>query len=57
MGALKALDPDGLNGLFYNNQWETMKQQVCIATRSFFEEGIFPTKVNVVALVPKVPLP
>lgn len=59
MGALKAPGLDGLNGLFYQNHWETIKVEVCAAIQCFFSEGSLPPKINaaVVALVPKVQLP
>lgn len=56
MGALKAPGPDGLNGLFYQNHWDTIKHDICSVVSVFFEDGSLPAQVNetIVALVPKV---
>lgn len=59
LGALKAPGPDGLNGLFYQKNWTSVKEDVCRAVWAFFDGGNIPTELNevVVALVPKVLLP
>lgn len=59
LGALKAPGPDGLNGLFYQKNWECVKEDICKAVKDFFDGGEFPMTLNetMVALVPKVPLP
>lgn len=59
LGATKAPRPDGLNGLFYQNHWEIVKDDVCVAVKDFFRGGDFPEEINetVVTLAPKVALP
>lgn len=59
LGALKAPGPDGLNGMFYQSHWETIKTEICEVVRKFFTEGSLPKNVNetVMALIPKIPLP
>lgn len=59
LGALKAPGPDGFNGLFYQNHWGTVKDDVCNAVKSFFSECLLPPKINetVVSLIPKIPMP
>lgn len=59
LGALKAPGPDGLNGLFFQKNWETIKGEVKRAVMDFFEKGDLPEEINetVVALIPKVPMP
>lgn len=59
LGATKALGLDGLNGLFYQNHWEIVKEEVCRAVKGFFQGENFPTEINEteVALAPKVALP
>nr|XP_025679206.1 uncharacterized protein LOC112779177 [Arachis hypogaea] len=42
MSSLKAPGPDGLNGLFYQSHWNTIKKEVCAVVKSFFKEGIMP---------------
>lgn len=46
LGATKALGPDGLNGLFYQNHWEIVKEEVCKAVKGFFQGENFPTEIN-----------
>lgn len=59
MGALKAPGPDGLNGLFFQKNWDTIKNDVIQAVQEFFVTGVIPLEVNetVVTLTPKIPLP
>lgn len=59
MGALKAPGPDGINGLFFHKNWETIKQDVVQAVQQFFATGIILLEVNekVVTLTPKIPFP
>lgn len=57
MGSLKALGPDGLNGLFYQKNWNLVNDQVYNAVRNFFINGCLPSEVTVLVLTPKVPNP
>lgn len=59
LGALRAPGPDGFNGLFYQKNWDCVKNDICLAVRGFFEGGMIPDELNetTVTLIPKVPLP
>lgn len=59
MGALRAPGPDGFNGLFYRENWDSIKGEICSAVKSFFCGGDFPRELNetTVTLNPKIPLP
>lgn len=59
LGALKALGPDGLNGMFYQKHWDVVKDDVCGAVLNFFNQGILPPEINetIVTLIPKIPHP
>lgn len=39
MDALKALGPDSYSGLFFQRYWETIKEDVCMAVKGFFQGG------------------
>lgn len=56
---MKAPGPDGLNGLFYQKNWDSIKGDICRAVWDDFNGGNIPESLNetLVALVPKVPLP
>lgn len=56
---MKALGPDGLNGMFYQKHWDVVKGDVCLAVINFFQHGVLPLEVNetVVTLIPKIPIP
>lgn len=58
LGALKAPGPDGLNGLFFQKNWETVKTDVIKVVLDFFEGGCLPSEVNetIVSLIPKIPM-
>lgn len=59
MGSLKAPGPYGFNGLFYQKNWDTLKEDITNLVKQFFETGHLEPKFNstIVALVPKVPMP
>lgn len=59
MGDMKAPGPDGLNGLFFQKNWDIIGRVVCTAVKDFFDNGQLPTELNetVVTLIPKVPMP
>ncbi|XP_015931910.1 uncharacterized protein LOC107458226 [Arachis duranensis] len=59
MGGLKALEPDGLNGLFFQQHWEILNKEVCGVVKQIFEEGLIPGDLGetTVVLVPKVSQP
>lgn len=59
LGGMKALGPDGYNGMFFQKHWEVVKTEVCAAIEEFFLNGQLPNVINetIVALVPKIPLP
>lgn len=59
LGALKAPGPDGFNGLFFQRNWEILKDDIGRAVKDFFQNGNIKNEVNetIVTLVPKVVLP
>lgn len=59
MGEMKAPGPDGLNGLFFQKNWDTIGADVCSAIKEFFAQGQLPAELNEteVTLIPKVPMP
>lgn len=59
LGANKAPDPDGFNGVFFQKNWESIREEFCSAVKEFFTQGILPLEVNetLVTLVPKMLLP
>lgn len=59
MGPLKAPGPDGLNGLFFQKNWESVGEDVFKAIVEFFSKGKLPENINEtsVTLIPKIPLP
>lgn len=59
MGALKGPGPDGLNPLFYQNQWEVVGKYVVEMVRNFFSNPSDVKRVNgtLISLIPKVELP
>lgn len=59
LGAFKGPGPDGFNGLFYQKNWETLKEDIVRAVKEFFHSGNMSNEVNetLVTLAPKVPLP
>lgn len=55
LGAYKA--PDGLNGLFFQKNWDTVRADVIVVVKDFFSCGTLRDGVNhtLVALIPKIP--
>lgn len=59
IGAQKAPGHDGLNDLFYQTNWETIKEDVVMVVKSFFDSHSLGSDTNLtsVCLIPKVPQP
>lgn len=59
LGATKAPGPNGFNGMFYQRNWDVIKDDICLAICGFFEDGRLPLDINetLVTLVPKVHMP
>ncbi|KAF7149839.1 hypothetical protein RHSIM_Rhsim02G0125400 [Rhododendron simsii] len=57
MGPLKAPGSDSFPGLFYQNYWETVGDEVFEAVQRFFQEGVLLKEVSQtnVTFIPKVP--
>lgn len=58
MGSLKAPGPDGSNGLFYQKNWETLKEDIYKMVQQFFDTSELELDFNAtnVVVVPKVPM-
>nr|XP_025703912.1 uncharacterized protein LOC112805796 [Arachis hypogaea] len=56
MDGSRAPGPDGLNGLFYQNHWSTISNDVCAVVKNFFQGGSIPKQINEtqVVLIPKI---
>jgi hypothetical protein len=56
MGPLKAPGPDGFPARFYQKHWGVVKEEVVVAIRRFFHDGVMPEGINDTAfvLIPKV---
>lgn len=56
MGPHKAPGPDGLNRLFYQQNWEIISSDMIILAKTFFETASFPPNLNetLITLIPKV---
>lgn len=56
MNALKALGPDGFNGLFFQKYGDTVKEDVIKAVKGFFQSGHMLAEMNNtnMVLIPKV---
>lgn len=59
MGATKALGPDGLTGLFYQNHWHLISDDIFSMVQSFLSQGTFESELNRthITLIPKVTNP
>lgn len=59
LGALKSPGPDGLNGEFFQKNWEVITKDVIAAVCDFFNSGNIADCINdiLVALIPKIPHP
>lgn len=59
LGAMKVAGLDGLNGLFFQKNWGTVKEDVTREIMDFFENGNLSSEMNeiVVSLIPMVPMP
>lgn len=59
MGALKALKPNGLNPLFFQSQWETMKDIIFDLVKEEFNDHARIKKLNniMIVLIPKIDNP
>lgn len=59
MGPFKAAGPDGFPPVFYQRNWETVKDSVCSFVVEAFRRKHFPSEMNLalVSLIPKVQNP
>lgn len=59
MGQLKALGPDGLHALFYQNQWDNIGPDVCNWVSRIFSSLVLNRNINhtLLVLIPKVKNP
>jgi len=57
LGATKALRPDGFNGLFYQNHWDIIEDDIFTSVQDLFRLGVMPHgfKRTHITLIPKVP--
>lgn len=57
LGANKALDPDGLSGIFYQKAWNTIARDTTNMVKEVFKEGKLPENLNEtrITLIPKIP--
>jgi hypothetical protein len=55
IGPLKAPGPDGLPARFFQRNWGLLKEEVCIAIKLFFKDGVLPDNFNMtkIVLIPK----
>jgi hypothetical protein len=52
MGPLtKAPGPDGFPARFFQRHWETLREDVTVAVRRFFMDGVMPPGINETAIV------
>ena len=59
MAPLKALGPDGMPPLFFQNYWELVKGDITNTILSFLNAGSLPSPINhtFVTLIPKIKNP
>jgi hypothetical protein len=59
MAPLKAPGLDGLNACFVQNNWPTIREEVCNVIFEIFNSGVMPPDLNMthIALIPKVKKP
>lgn len=59
LGDAKAPGPDGLNGLFYQQNWETLSIDIFHEVKEFFRTGLMSPELNstYISLIPKVQNP
>ena len=59
MAPLKALGPDGMPPLFFQNYWELVKGDITNTILSFLNSGSLPSPINhtFVTLIPKIKNP
>ena len=59
MDKFKAPGPDGFGAAFIQDHWHIIKDEVCRAVRSFFEDGKLVKQINqtLIALILKVSQP
>jgi hypothetical protein len=55
MAPLKAPGPDGLPADFFQNHWDLMGEEVCLAVLNSLNDGILPENINMthIVLIPK----
>lgn len=55
LGTHKSPGPDGLNGLFFQKHWDSVKGDVINLVQNFFTLGVLPKELNEthIALIPK----
>lgn len=48
--------PDGMNGLFFQQYWDTIGPKVCVEVQNFFSRGVMPVDWNFtyICLLPKI---
>lgn len=59
LGAFKAPGPDGFNGSFYQQSWESIKDDLAQLVQEFFQKGVLDNRLNQthIVLIPKVKSP
>lgn len=54
LGSLKSHRPDGFSGVFFQNNWDHVGDQVCLAVQEFFDKELNQTLIT---LIPKIHAP